>query len=857
MAPQSRQPPASSGRAKVAIPRLERSAQPSARSDERRPRVRRACVSCRNRKIKCSGGQPRCQNCLDDPLPCIYPSSRRDRLKTMTGHNHDMVQLLNDIKDIVPAAVKDRIEQTLQDVTEDVADALDAAPDSLEQVDSYVPGGQDMDEVLTGEADVSAEVGSNEAVNMVDEDLLGNEASRATGYIGKNSEIQWLRRLHLEVDHPTQTSHMLEGPYGPPGRSSEADAERVSAAKRRQDKSIPMKHTSSVSYYLDDETIEMDMLTTPYEVPPFETAEKLLHCYMDTVHDTFPFLAKKTFVAQFYHYYASLGRGGPDKVSQKWQAIVNLVFAIGAVYSHLTQAEWRGADRDHLVYHSRAWSLTLHDAAWFSNPGTQQIQITSLLALYYLAIGHINRSWVIAGISLRSGYSLGLHVRNEERDAHPTKKEILRRIWWAVYTLEHTISSSIGRPSVGVEENCSVALPLPLSSEHVEDTRLVSQFENHNENVNFPFENQLSNSSFPNAPITGIPGDPPNSGSFLRSVVQVSMITQTALRGIYSASIASKSWANVQTTIREVDEELESWVSHLPLGLSFINAGNETFLQRERRTLALYYYGAKTTITRPCLCRLDRRIKNQTVGSNEFNRRTAEACVFSAKSIATLLPDIDDSAPSEIYLLGPWWGIVHYVMQASVVLLLEIAYESATYPHVRQDVFPHLKKLVRWLEILKTDNKMARRAHKIVINILEKMSGTFPEDISDLSDHNEAKEFPPPAPSLVSGHSLVDQQDTGVVKPQALSLDTPDLQNWLESVQDPVFDPPSSSQNFTPFQGHVDPVPAFEDFWNTAVPSTLVYPNPLMTDYDEDNPLSLHMGEFGFPEFPDQTHSWD
>jgi len=83
------------------------------------------------------------------------------------------------------------------------------------------------------------------------------------------------------------------------------------------------------------------------------------------------------------------------------------VFAIGTVYNHLTQAEWQADDRDHLLYHARAWMLSLQDPWAFSNPDLAHMQITGellelfilcmhsspagLLSFYYLSIGHINR----------------------------------------------------------------------------------------------------------------------------------------------------------------------------------------------------------------------------------------------------------------------------------------------------------------------------------------------------------------------------------------------------------------------------------------------------------------------------------
>lgn len=79
-------PPTQSG--KLPIPRLnrplDRPKKPPKKSDVlRQGRVARACLSCRARKVKCNGAQPRCQNCVDDSVPCVYPASRKDRLKTL------------------------------------------------------------------------------------------------------------------------------------------------------------------------------------------------------------------------------------------------------------------------------------------------------------------------------------------------------------------------------------------------------------------------------------------------------------------------------------------------------------------------------------------------------------------------------------------------------------------------------------------------------------------------------------------------------------------------------------------------------------------------------------------------------
>jgi hypothetical protein len=61
--------------------------------------------------------------------------------------------------------------------------------------------------------------------------------------------------------------------------------------------------------------------------------------------------------------------------------------------------------------------------------------------------------------------------------------------------------------------------------------------------------------------------------------------------------------------------------------------------------------------TRPCLCRLERRIRNQSDSSANFDANAAEACLNAALEIAKLFP----SQPNIefIYANGPWWNIVH------------------------------------------------------------------------------------------------------------------------------------------------------------------------------------------------------
>jgi hypothetical protein len=80
-------------------------------------------------------------------------------------------------------------------------------------------------------------------------------------------------------------------------------------------------------------------------------------------------------------------------------------------------------------------------------------------------------------------------------------------------------------------------------------------------------------------------------------------------------------------------------------------------LTQEQLLLKMCYYSTKIIIMRPCLCRTEQRIKNESNTSADFNARSSAACVEAARQMTALLPEKPD--PKWIYRMGPWWSIVH------------------------------------------------------------------------------------------------------------------------------------------------------------------------------------------------------
>jgi hypothetical protein len=204
--------------------------------------------------------------------------------------------------------------------------------------------------------------------------------------MGKNSEITWMQRLNQENKFGSSSSADL----------AQDAVQQVERGEHHQYSNVPAEThenitVSQASYHLDDFPMPSLDAVDAYELPTSDAATRFFETYMSRVHPTFPIIGKSTFTTQFRRFMAG------EVPGRKWLAIVNLIFAISARYSHVVRAEWRGDDRDHLIYFSRARLLSLNGDTLFQHADLQQIQVTALMALYLLCTNQINRyeEWFI------------------------------------------------------------------------------------------------------------------------------------------------------------------------------------------------------------------------------------------------------------------------------------------------------------------------------------------------------------------------------------------------------------------------------------------------------------------------------
>lgn len=217
-------------------------------------------------------------------------------------------------------------------------------------------------------------IGSLDAIDRVDEDHNRSEHTRATGYMGKSSEITWMQRLQREAEQRAR------------GKCGTLESEGDEDDETKDKFSL-----SALNYHLDDLSISVAEPIQKYTMPPRHLADRLFDDYLKTVHPFFPIISKTLFCAQYQTFFDNSARSNSVRPGDKWLAILNVIFAIAAKHAHLMNSPWRGNQNDHLMYLARARLLSMNSEALFAHPDLQQVQVEGLIAFYLLASDQINR----------------------------------------------------------------------------------------------------------------------------------------------------------------------------------------------------------------------------------------------------------------------------------------------------------------------------------------------------------------------------------------------------------------------------------------------------------------------------------
>ncbi|CAG8060485.1 unnamed protein product [Penicillium salamii] len=717
---------------KVAIPRL-----PPTDVSHGRRRSARACEPCRQRKIKCDGLRPSCSQCIYHHQQCAYEDVKRVRDQKRLGSLAKRVEayesLLRDLEGEVDLETARKIRRIMKNPGKPLPKNDD---------------GSDSD----------SSMGSLEAIDQVDEDLNRSEGTRAAGFFGKNSEIQWMRKLDVgtSMQNPDSAASFYFGSNQDAPFAQQPQLGRVNS-------------TSMMDYHLDNLDIPLIEPCNPLAVPSRKLADRYIHAFLTYVHPTFGAIRLTTFISQYQMFFENA-----SSPPVKWLAILNMIFAIGCRYTRLVDGP--DSSDDDLIFLTRARHLGLHSKVLFEHTDLQQIQLELLVAIYLLCLGQVNRASKFSNMALRSALSLGINLRLTDNRTQDAAKEARGRLWWSIYSIEHLITSMTGRASCVGEGVCSVPPPLPCEEDNFSQPGVQHLFQDPNLR-----DSQLTSTLFESSTQFNsqawISTCAPCPSLFFNFLVDLNLITHALMNKVYSIEGLRKGPSQIEYHVSKFGTRMDRWLDKIPpfyqftspeagpwhLNHSKLHDLSATFV-RESVCLAMSYYSARIALCRPCLTHIHTQSSQprspETSGTPraQFRADTATQCLQASSAMISILPETPNM--SWLARTAPWWGVLHFLMQATTALLLCLSYCSytrtknsrspdptpgspallANYPPLQETdlstAIASAKKAMHWLHVTASVDPAARRAFMLCEGIVKRIAPGLDIDLRDWPDGN-------------------------------------------------------------------------------------------------------------------------
>ena len=325
-----------------------------------------------------------------------------------------------------------------------------------------------------------------------------------------------------------------------------------------------------------------------------------------------------------------------------------------------------------------------------------------------------------------------------------------------------------GRPTYITDTDCSVPLPLPID----EETLFKNEIRTGTHSRATPADRQSSRSSrrdYDQSPSSRSTSDKlsdgvessgpqsdlrlatPSDASCFLAMTRLGVLTNEVMGRLYRASVSNDTWAQVQDKITDFNARIDGWLQSLPPILDFTKRQRDQQFLRHRLHLGFAYYSTRTIINRPALCRVDRKISGESGKAREKDRIAAAKCVHSAQAVSEMLPNVPD--PVYLYGVAPWWCLVHHLVQASTVLMLELSFRADHMPNEAEEILEAAKKVVIWLRSMSEENMAARRAWGMCDAMLRKVAPKIGRTVDDIPMAHSPVEEPYGAPSFRSSAS--------------------------------------------------------------------------------------------------------
>ncbi|XEU98490.1 hypothetical protein FSHL1_003777 [Fusarium sambucinum] len=376
----------------------------------KRPRIGErtlvACNGCKQKKLKCDGQIPKCQNCSKTGRECLVEDPATGLLRP-----RDYMQSLETrvayLEGLLKQARPDVALDHLMGLEKDASSLSPAAP-------TPITGSVEIPAMCNNQRDARVETEDTTDQLSTDVALLClTAASKEPHYFGPSSAVSFSRIVSAAMDLPKKV-----GPF-------------------HQTNSVRFEHGSSTWDFPQPFLIDF---------PSPQAGATLSQAYFNNIHPQYPFLHQPTF--QFWEdlcFKANLA-GNLSMAGDLAQFFVWMVYAIASLAlgpAHYDEAE---------SYYNMA---LVHQPSVLELDSIESIQSLLACAVYSIRSPAGGSLWKSSGLAIRYCIELGYHrnASKYRKNVNPLIAEISKRCFWVAYDIDRVASFILGRP-VGIPDNC-------------------------------------------------------------------------------------------------------------------------------------------------------------------------------------------------------------------------------------------------------------------------------------------------------------------------------------------------------------------------------------------------------------------
>ncbi|EEA27172.1 conserved hypothetical protein [Talaromyces marneffei ATCC 18224] len=440
----------------------------------------------------------------------------------------------------------------------------------------------------------------------------------------------------------------------------------------------------------------------PYLTPTQE--DYFLDSYWSSYHTSlFPILDE----TEFKHHYRSLWMASGN--ARKDSALVDIVIALGMQYgvSMLPNMRNQLADKSDATiagrwYYQRCQTLLAYE---LESPTLATLQCHLLCVIFLCSASFQNTSDSTCAMAVRTAHMLGLHL-NPPQSMPRKEREMRKRLWWALYSLDSKLGMKLGRPFLLYQTNTTPKLP----DDDVEAA-------------------MLSGSTF--APL----GNNATWLSFNLQNMTMFLAAREAHAAFYNRDLHLKEGQNLWDDVNVLEgqaefiypfvKNLENWTNGVPSTLTtkrkngsrpFATGGTDLeieqysplWLQRQRVILELMYHNLSANICRPFIS-----------FAPTPSLAIAEELAFKCAGHAIALTSITHQVLSSTAILSGWHEAFQWQWNSAMTLVgFVLAYPQSSMAIAARDA---ITLSVSVFDIFGNSFAVANSAAAIVRNLIMKI----------------------------------------------------------------------------------------------------------------------------------------